>query len=106
MSTRYARLGGSYIAYRCHGQGPREVILLLGLSTHVEATWDEPGLVRYLDRLASFARVTLMDFRGAGLSDALEGAVTLEGVGEVFGLKRYGVQGVRHMWGARAPGTP
>ena len=82
MSTRYARLGGAHIAYRCHGQGPREVILLLGLSTHVEAAWDEPGLVRYLDRLASFARVTLMDFRGAGLSDALEGAVTLEALAD------------------------
>jgi hypothetical protein len=38
--------------------------------------------VRYLDRLASFARVTQMDFRGADLSDALEGAVTLEALAD------------------------
>ena len=78
MSTRYARLGGAHIAYTSRGQGPAEILFLLGLSTHVEAVWDEPALARYLERLASFARVTLMDFRGAGLSDPQPGATTLE----------------------------
>ena len=102
MTTRYARLGAAHIAYRRHGHGPREVILLLGLSTHVEAAWDEPGLVRYLDRLASFAQITLMDFRGAGLSDALEGALTLEALADdVVAVAK--AAGRRHLSGSWPP---
>ena len=76
--TRYARLGSSHIAYLVFGDGPPDLLFLLGLATHLEAAWDEPSLARYLRRLGSFARVAMLDFRGSGLSDPLTDAVTLE----------------------------
>ena len=40
-----------------------------GFISHIDNYWDEPGLARFLNRLASFARVVIFDKRGTGLSD-------------------------------------
>jgi class 3 adenylate cyclase len=37
--------------------------------SHVELAWELPPLARFLDRLASFARLIIFDKRGTGLSD-------------------------------------
>lgn len=76
-AVRYARVSGAHVAYRVLGDGP-PLLFMLGLSTHLEAVWDEPALARYLNRLASFSRLVLFDRRGAGLSDPLGDATTLE----------------------------
>ncbi|MFL6205909.1 MAG: alpha/beta fold hydrolase [Acidimicrobiales bacterium] len=76
-TTRYARVGGAHIAYQTVGTG-EPVLFMLGLSTHIEAMWDEPALAGFLTRLASFSQLIIFDKRGAGLSDPLGDAATLE----------------------------
>lgn len=76
--TRYARSGDYNIAFQVHGDGPIDLFYLLGALSHLEALWDEPGVARLLDRLASFARVIVMDRRGIGMSDPIEADVPLE----------------------------
>ena len=51
-----------------------------GFISHVEVVWEEPNYSRFLERLASFARVILLDKRGTGMSDpvAISELPTLE----------------------------
>jgi class 3 adenylate cyclase len=67
--TRYACNGDVNIAYRVHGEGPIDLLFVSAFISHVEHLWEDPGLARFLDRLAGFARLILMDRRGSGLSD-------------------------------------
>jgi pimeloyl-ACP methyl ester carboxylesterase len=67
--TKYARSGEVYIAYQVVGDGPRDLVLIPPFVSHVELYWEEPSLVRFLTRLASFARLIVFDKRGTGLSD-------------------------------------
>lgn len=76
--TRYARSGDYNIAFQVHGEGPIDLFYVLGAISHLEALWDEPGVARLLDRLASFARVIVMDRRGIGMSDPIDHEVALE----------------------------
>ena len=69
VETRYAKSGDVHIAYQVVGDGPMDLVLIPGLFTHVEHQWDEPSFARFLNRLASFARLIVFDARGAGLSD-------------------------------------
>lgn len=77
-ATRYARVGGAHVAYQVSGSGDEAVLYMLGLTTHLEAMWDEPGLARYLHRIAGFSRLVMFDRRGAGLSDPLTEGGTLD----------------------------
>ncbi len=78
--TRYARSGTVHIAYQVFGEGPLDIVLVPGFTSHVEAGWEEPNYSRFLERLASFARVILLDKRGTGMSDpvAISELPTLE----------------------------
>jgi pimeloyl-ACP methyl ester carboxylesterase len=76
--TRYARSGDVNIAYQVVGQGPRDLVLVPGWVSNVEVFWEEPTLVRFLMRLASFSRLILFDKRGTGLSDRVSDLPTLE----------------------------
>ena len=67
--TQYARNGDVNIAYQVVGTGPADLVLALGFSTHVEVQWEFPPYARFIERLASFARVIVFDKRGMGLSD-------------------------------------
>jgi len=68
--TRYAKNDqGQYIAYQMFGEGPVDLVFIPDWVTNLEAMWEEPSLVRFMDRLASFARVICFDKRGTGLSD-------------------------------------
>src|SRR5579864_8535544 len=67
--TRYAKSGEVHIAYQVIGRGPVDLLRIPGLFTHVEHQWEEPSFARFLNRLASFARLIVFDARGAGLSD-------------------------------------
>ncbi len=76
--TRYARSGEVHIAYQVFGDGPLDVVLVPGYVTHVELVWEHEPSARFLERLASFARVIAFDRRGSGLSDPVGDAPTLE----------------------------
>jgi pimeloyl-ACP methyl ester carboxylesterase len=66
--VRYAKSGGVSIAYQAFGQGPLDLVLIPGWVSNIEIFWEEPAFARFLKRLASFARVILLDKRGTGLS--------------------------------------
>jgi pimeloyl-ACP methyl ester carboxylesterase len=76
--TRYARDGDISIAFRVFGEGPVELLHTWGPATFVEYMWEHPRIVRFYDRLGSFARVALFDRRGTGGSDPTPGPPTLE----------------------------
>jgi pimeloyl-ACP methyl ester carboxylesterase len=66
---RYAKSGDVNIAYQVFGQAPLDLVLIPGWVSNIEIFWEEPAVVRFLTRLASFSRVVLFDKRGTGLSD-------------------------------------
>lgn len=78
--TRYARSGDLSIAYQVVGGGPFDLVYVPGWVSNIELMWEEPGLARFLERLASFSRLILFDKRGTGLSDPVptDGLPTLE----------------------------
>jgi pimeloyl-ACP methyl ester carboxylesterase/DNA-binding winged helix-turn-helix (wHTH) protein len=67
--TMYARSGDVNIAYQVIGDGPLDLVFVMGWVSHLEYFWREPSFARFLLRLASFARLILFDKRGTGLSD-------------------------------------
>jgi class 3 adenylate cyclase len=67
--TRYALSDGVHIAYQVVGAGPPDLVFSSGIFSNVEVMWDYPPWARFLDRLASFARLILFDMRGLGCSD-------------------------------------
>ncbi|MFL6107974.1 MAG: adenylate/guanylate cyclase domain-containing protein [Marmoricola sp.] len=67
--TRYATCRDVDIAYQVLGDGPVDLLLFTGLSIPIEMMDEEPGLARFLRRLASFGRLIRFDRQGIGLSD-------------------------------------
>jgi pimeloyl-ACP methyl ester carboxylesterase len=76
--TKYAKSGDVNIAYQVVGGGSVDLVIVPGWLSNIEAFWDEPSFVRFLQRLASFSRVILFDKRGTGLSDRVTDTPTLE----------------------------
>ena len=66
--TRYAKSGDVHVAYQVFGEGP-DLVMAPGFVSHVENSWDEPRLARWLNKLGGFCRVICFDKRGTGLSD-------------------------------------
>jgi len=68
--TAYARSAdGVHIAYQVFGAGDVDLVFIPGFVSHLELTWQLPGLGRFMERLAAFSRVISFDKRGTGLSD-------------------------------------
>src|SRR6476646_9582752 len=76
--TRYARSGDASIAYQVLGDGPIDLVLVLGFATHVELQWEALPFARFFERISSFARLIMFDKRGTGLSDPVAEVPTLE----------------------------
>lgn len=76
--THYARSGDVSIAYQVLGQGPVDLVFVMGWVSHLDYFWREPSFARFLTRLASFSRLILFDKRGTGLSDRVAELPTLE----------------------------
>ena len=76
--TYYARNGRTNLAYSISGEGTIDVLFVPGSTSHLEQLWEEPGMAAFFERLGTFARVLIMDRRGVGLSDPLDGSVTLD----------------------------
>jgi pimeloyl-ACP methyl ester carboxylesterase/DNA-binding winged helix-turn-helix (wHTH) protein len=101
--TRYARNGDVNIAYQVVGDGPIDLVFVMGWVSNLEYFWKEPSFARFLRRLASFSRLILFDKRGTGLSDRVpvDALPTLEqrmddvrAVMEAAGSKRAALCGV------------
>lgn len=76
--TRYARSGDVNIAYQVVGDGPRDLVYVPGWVSNVEVFWEEPAVVRFFERVATFCRLILFDKRGTGLSDRVADVPNLE----------------------------
>jgi pimeloyl-ACP methyl ester carboxylesterase len=70
--VHYARTPeGVHIAYQVAGRGPMDLVLIGHAYSNIQFLWQLPGVTRYLEGLASFARIIQFDPRGVGLSDPL-----------------------------------
>jgi class 3 adenylate cyclase len=69
--TRFAETPGGRIAYQIVGDGPIDVLVTHAPFFPIDLIWDEPSLVRFLDRLSTFSRHVWFDSRGRGASDPL-----------------------------------
>jgi len=78
VSTRYARSGDAQIAYQVLGEGPLDIVVVPSFFSNIELDWDLPPRARFLEQLASFARLIHFDRRGAGMSGGVAGATPLE----------------------------
>src|ERR1700704_6163617 len=76
--ARYARSGDVSIAYQVVGEGPIDLVLVLGWVSHLAYVWELPAMAAFLNRLASFSRLILFDKRGCGMSDRVHPLPTLE----------------------------
>jgi len=77
--TRYAKApDGTSIAYQVLGDGPVDLVYAAGIWSNVELMWDDPDWAHFLERLASFCRLTVFDMRGVGLSDRGPDRPTIE----------------------------
>ena len=70
--TRYARSGDVNIAYQVLGEGPVDLVFVMGWVSNIDEFWTEPSWARFLERLASFSRLVVFDKRGTGLSDRVD----------------------------------
>jgi pimeloyl-ACP methyl ester carboxylesterase len=77
-TTRYADSGGVSIAYQTLGDGPLDLLLVLGWVSNLDVVWEEPAFEAFLQRLAAFSRLILFDKRGTGLSDRVADLPSLE----------------------------
>ena len=66
------------IAYQVKGQGPVDLVFVPGWVSHIEYAWEEPSFAPFLERMARFSRLILLDRRGTGLSDPVDRLPTLE----------------------------
>jgi len=76
--THYAKSGDASIAYQVVGDGPIDLVLVLGFATHLELQWESAPFARFFERISSFSRLIIFDKRGTGLSDPVTEAPTLE----------------------------
>jgi len=85
-TVKYAKSGDVHIAYRVFGEGPHDIVLIPGTTSHVELFWELPPNQYLLKRLAAFARVIVFDKRGQGLSDRVGEQTLEERIGDVLAV--------------------
>lgn len=80
--VHYARSGDVAVAYQVIGSedaaSGTDIVFVRGMSSDLLSTWDQPLLVRHIERLAANGRVLLLDRRGTGLSDRVREVPSLE----------------------------
>jgi pimeloyl-ACP methyl ester carboxylesterase len=77
-ATQYAKSGDTTIAYQVVGDGPMDLVIVLGFATHLELQWEGAPFARFCERLGSFSRLMIFDKRGTGLSDPVTEVPTFE----------------------------
>lgn len=94
---RFADAVDGSVAYLELGGGDTTLVILFGLWSHLEVSWEEPRIRAVLDRLARSFRVVLVDRRGTGLSDrADQQQSTRAGVEDIDAVRR--ALGVEQLW--------
>jgi class 3 adenylate cyclase len=76
--TQYARSGEVHIAYQVVGEGELDLVWIPSLAHHVELSWENPPVARFLVRVAELGRLVVFDKRGTGMSDRVSSDTTLE----------------------------
>ena len=76
--TKYVKSGDASIAYQVVGDGPIDLVVVLGFATHLELQWESPPFAGFFERLGAFSRLIIFDKRGTGLSDPVTEVPTLE----------------------------
>lgn len=76
--TCFAECEGLSIAYQIWGSGPRNLVLVPGMISHLESSMERPGYIRWVNALSSMGRLVVFDKRGNGMSDRIHGAPTLD----------------------------
>lgn len=67
--THFVRTPRGAVAYQVFGEGDKDIVFITHWVSNVDAYWDEPSAVRYLDRLSEMGRVILIDKLCSGVSD-------------------------------------
>ena len=67
--VKFTRSGNVDLAYQVIGDGPLDILVMIGWVSHLEVLWELPECRRFLERYAAMGRVALFDKRGTGLSD-------------------------------------
>jgi pimeloyl-ACP methyl ester carboxylesterase len=67
--VKFTRSGNVDLAYQVLGDGPLDILGMIGWVSHLEVLWELPECRRFLERLAGMGRLALFDNRGTGLSD-------------------------------------
>jgi len=75
---RWAKNGDVHIAYQVVGDGPVDLLYIPGWVTHLQTLWEWGPSARFLERLASFSRLIVLDKRGMGASDRRVASLALE----------------------------
>jgi class 3 adenylate cyclase len=76
---RFARASdGVDIAYLTTGEGPRDLVLIFGFTTHLDLCWDMPWFSEWVRRSSEHFRTIVFDKRGTGLSDRPVGSGSIE----------------------------
>lgn len=67
--VRFTRSGETDLAFQTLGNGPINIVLMIGWVSHLEVLWELPEVRQFIERLSRMGRVVLFDKRGTGLSD-------------------------------------
>lgn len=72
-TTEFVSTDLGYLAYQVFGAGERDIMFVTGGVSNIDAMWDEPSAVRFMDQLGAIGRVIQYDMRGSGVSDPIPG---------------------------------
>lgn len=78
VETSFTQSDGLSIAYQVWGEGERNLVLIPGMISHLEASLTRPGYMKWIKTIASLGRVAVFDKRGNGMSDRIQGAPSLD----------------------------
>jgi class 3 adenylate cyclase/pimeloyl-ACP methyl ester carboxylesterase len=78
IDIRYAKNGGTAIAYQVVGEGPIDLVFVPDYMSNLVYAWESPHWRSFYERLAESFRLILFDKRGTGLSDTGREFPTLE----------------------------
>src|SRR5580698_10228795 len=69
--TKYVAVGDADVAYQVVGDGPLDLLCVMGSWSNIAVIWEYPPMAELLTKLGSFCRLILLDRRGKGASDRL-----------------------------------
>lgn len=67
--VQFTRSGEIDLAYQVMGEGPLNIVLMIGWVSHLEVLWELAEARHFIERFTRMGRVVLFDKRGTGLSD-------------------------------------